>query len=122
VDKAKVDKTRARAKTTFSARPQHGEDSRSAAYAQRMRELLDGRAPPDVSQPSGILAFQVHQLAELECKDLPHAEKSSKKHAKVPSSYCTVMLNDEKVYQTRIKPVSEIHCCKYSLLQVEGRG
>ncbi|SGY85199.1 BQ5605_C009g05745 [Microbotryum silenes-dioicae] len=92
-----------KAKPMFADRGQATDDSRSSAYAQRMREMLDGRMPINPAQPTGILAFQVHQLAELECGD----ERSEKKKAvSTPSSYCVVYLNAEKLYQTRVKPLS----------------
>ncbi|KAI5475845.1 hypothetical protein MNV49_000809, partial [Pseudohyphozyma bogoriensis] len=75
----------------------HPEDSRSTQYARRMREMLDGRHPADRGQKTGILAFKVHQIAGLGL--------SGRKRS-LPSSYCAVFLNDEKAFQTRVKPLS----------------
>lgn len=64
---------------------------------------LDGRAPASIDQRSGILAFQVHQLAEVECR---RTFTTRKQHEDLPSSYVGCFLNDEKIFQTRVKPVS----------------
>lgn len=72
-------------------------------YADPTVLQLDGRAPASPTQRSGILAFQVHQLAELECR---RTFTTRKRHEDLPSSYVAVVLNDEKVFQTRVKPLS----------------
>ncbi|ORY73645.1 hypothetical protein BCR35DRAFT_307105 [Leucosporidium creatinivorum] len=90
-------------KQSYMERAKPEEDSRSAEYAQRMREMLDGRAPASPSQKTGILAFQVHQLAELECR---RTFTTRKAHEDLPSSYVGVFRNDEKIFQTRVKPLS----------------
>ncbi|KAJ9149402.1 hypothetical protein NKR23_g4430 [Pleurostoma richardsiae] len=79
--------------------------------------------PPDPLWPSGILSVIVHQIVNLELENIkgsngkrkgreyeparPEAgdikEEQSKK---LPSSYCTILLNDELVYKTRTKVVS----------------
>jgi Ca2+-dependent lipid-binding protein len=79
--------------------------------------------PPDPLWPSGILSVVVHQIVNLELENVkgsngkrkgrefeparPEAgdikEEQSKK---LPSSYCTILLNDELVYKTRTKVVS----------------
>lgn len=74
------------------------EGSVSAAYAQRMREMLDGRLPANYSQRSGVVAFQIHQLSGLECD---HLEGNL-----LPSSFCRVYFNDERKLQTVVKPLS----------------
>jgi hypothetical protein len=79
--------------------------------------------PPDPLWPSGILSVVVHQIVNLELANVkgsngkrkgreyeparPEAgaaqEESGKK---LPSAYCTILLNDELVYKTRTKVVS----------------
>lgn len=79
--------------------------------------------PPDPLWPSGILSIVVHQIVGLELANIrgsngnrkgrefeparPEAgevkEESSKK---LPSSYCTILVNDELTYKTRTKVVS----------------
>lgn len=88
-------------------------DSRSAAYAERMRLMLDGRLPANPAQKTGIIGFQVHQIAELLCAksggrggERRVREKETKAEEDLPSSYVNVFLNDEQVYRTRLKPLT----------------
>lgn len=79
--------------------------------------------PPDPLWPSGVVSIVVHQIVNLEMANVkgsqgkrkgrefeparPEAgeikEESSKK---LPSSYCTILINDELAYKTRTKVVS----------------
>ncbi|KAJ4420727.1 hypothetical protein N0V82_004166 [Gnomoniopsis sp. IMI 355080] len=81
------------------------------------------RTPPDPLWPSGIVSIVVHQIVSLELANVkgsqgkrkgrefeparPEAgdtkEESGKK---LPSSYCTILINDELAYKTRTKVVS----------------
>ena len=79
--------------------------------------------PPDPLWPSGILSVVVHQIVGLELANLkgsqgkrqgreyeparPEAGEVKEEQGKsLPSSYCTILLNDELVYKTRTKVVS----------------
>lgn len=79
--------------------------------------------PPDPLWPSGILSIIVHQIVGLELANVkgsqgkrkgkeyeparPEAGEVKEEQAKaLPSSYCTILLNDELVYKTRTKVVS----------------
>lgn len=79
--------------------------------------------PPDPLWPSGILSVVVHQIVNLELQNIkgsngkrkgrefeparPEAGDIKEEQSKtLPSSYCTIMLNDELVYKTRTKVVS----------------
>ncbi|RDA84960.1 hypothetical protein CP532_1741 [Ophiocordyceps camponoti-leonardi (nom. inval.)] len=79
--------------------------------------------PPDPLWPSGILSIVVHQIVGLELANIkgsdgkrkgkeyeparPEAgEVKEEQSSKLPSSYCTVLVNDSLVYKTRIKAVS----------------
>ncbi|PHH73567.1 hypothetical protein CDD80_3731 [Ophiocordyceps camponoti-rufipedis] len=79
--------------------------------------------PPDPLWPSGILSVVVHQIVGLELANIkgsngkrkgreyeparPEAgEVKEEQSRKLPSSYCTVLINDNLVYKTRIKAVS----------------
>ncbi|QBZ62083.1 hypothetical protein PoMZ_10957 [Pyricularia oryzae] len=81
------------------------------------------RTPPDPLWPSGILSIVVHQIVNLELENVkgsngkrkgrefeparPEAgELKEEQSKKLPSSYCTILLNDELVYKTRTKVVS----------------
>ena len=79
--------------------------------------------PPDPLFPSGIVSVIVHQVVNLEMKDLKGTfgkrkdgkeyspgmstgENKQEEGGKLPSSYCTILLNDELVYRTRAKVMS----------------
>ncbi|CAK7265921.1 hypothetical protein SEPCBS119000_001758 [Sporothrix epigloea] len=79
--------------------------------------------PPDPLWPSGILSVVVHQIVGLELENVkgsngkrkgreyeparPEAgELKEEQSKKLPSSYCTIIINDELVYKTRTKVVS----------------
>ncbi|KAL2195876.1 hypothetical protein P885DRAFT_61646 [Corynascus similis CBS 632.67] len=81
--------------------------------------------PPDPLWPSGVLSVVVHQVVNLELANIkgsqggrrsggreyeparPEAgEIKEEEGKKLPSAYCTVLINDELVYKTRTKVVS----------------
>ncbi|KAI0009270.1 hypothetical protein F4779DRAFT_582754 [Xylariaceae sp. FL0662B] len=80
--------------------------------------------PPDPLWPSGILSIIVHQIVNLELTNVKGSEGGKRKgnkeyepardagetkeesSKKLPSAYCTILLNDELVYKTRTKVVS----------------
>ncbi|EFQ31659.1 C2 domain-containing protein [Colletotrichum graminicola] len=79
--------------------------------------------PPDPLWPSGILSIVVHQIVGLELANvkgsngkrkgreyeparLDAGEVKEEQGSKLPSSYCTILVNDELVYKTRTKAVS----------------
>jgi hypothetical protein len=83
------------------------------------------RTPPDPLWPSGILSVVVHQIVNLELENVkgsqggkrsggkeyeparPEAgEITEEEGKKLPSAYCTILVNDELVYKTRTKVVS----------------
>lgn len=79
--------------------------------------------PPDPLWPSGILSIVVHQIVGLELANIkgsngkrkgreyeparPEAgDVKEEQGSKLPSSYCTILLNDDLIYKTRTKVVS----------------
>ncbi|CAM1509320.1 Fc.00g030590.m01.CDS01 [Cosmosporella sp. VM-42] len=79
--------------------------------------------PPDPLWPSGILSIVVHQIVGLELANIkgsngkrkgreyeparPEAGEVKEEQSKsLPSSYCTILVNDDLVYKTRTKVVS----------------
>lgn len=79
--------------------------------------------PPDPLFPSGIISVIVHQIVNLEVKDLKGTygkrkdgkeyspgmatgENTEEEGGRLPNSYCTILINDELVYRTRAKVVS----------------
>lgn len=79
--------------------------------------------PPDPLWPSGILSVVIHQIVNLELENVKGSNGKRKgreyeparpeagdikeeQGKKLPSSYCTILLDDELVYKTRTKVVS----------------
>ncbi|KAI0654107.1 hypothetical protein C8Q70DRAFT_1029821 [Cubamyces menziesii] len=78
--------------------------------------------PPDPEWPSGILSVQVHEIRDLAVKTMgkerrggkgregekgqDEGEETAEEGEGLPSSYCTISLNDELVYETRVKPIT----------------
>ncbi|GAA5938033.1 hypothetical protein JCM1841_000213 [Sporobolomyces salmonicolor] len=84
-----------------------------------LNELLDSRHPAPLSHPSGILAFQIHQIADLELDKSPSLVKSALRDIHLqprkgsrrlgrdlPSCYVQAVVNDGMAFQTRLKPFS----------------
>lgn len=79
--------------------------------------------PPDPLWPSGIVSIIVHQIVSLELANVKGSQGKRKGREfeparpeagditeetgkKLPSSYCTILINDELAYKTRTKVVS----------------
>ncbi|TBU59824.1 hypothetical protein BD310DRAFT_1038272 [Dichomitus squalens] len=78
--------------------------------------------PPDPEWQSGILSMQVHEIRDLSVKTMGRERKGGKgregekgqdtgeeteeEDQGLPSSYCILSLNDELVYETRVKPIT----------------
>ncbi|KAH9847036.1 hypothetical protein C2E23DRAFT_850404 [Lenzites betulinus] len=78
--------------------------------------------PPDPEYPSGLLSVQVHEIRDLTAKTQgkerkggkgregekgqDDGEETAEEGNGLPSSYCTLSLNDELVYETRVKPIT----------------
>ncbi|CDO71515.1 hypothetical protein BN946_scf184910.g14 [Trametes cinnabarina] len=78
--------------------------------------------PPDPEWPSGLLSVQVHEIRDLSVKTMgkerrggkgregekgqDDGEETAEESEGLPSSYCTISLNDELVYETRVKPIT----------------
>ncbi|KAF8684472.1 C2 domain [Rhizoctonia solani] len=72
---------------------------------------------PDPDLPSGILSIQVHEMRDLGfklnkgTKGRGHGPGSSEEEEEeegdgLPSAYCVVLVNDQKIYKTRVKPIT----------------
>ena len=67
---------------------------------------------PSFDSPSGILSVQIHQISGLELEKVNKQEDEGATESDdaegqkddLPSSYCTVILNHQKIFQTRTKP------------------
>lgn len=79
--------------------------------------------PPDPLWPSGMLSVVVHQIVGLELANIRGSDGNRKgkeyeparpeagevkeaESKKLPSSYCTILINDDLAYKTRTKVVS----------------
>ncbi|TKA61480.1 hypothetical protein B0A49_10274 [Cryomyces minteri] len=78
--------------------------------------------PPDPLWPSGICSVVIHQIVNLELENIkgsngnrkgrefepakPFGENTEEEGGELPTSYCTILYNDELVYRTRAKAVS----------------
>jgi hypothetical protein len=78
--------------------------------------------PPDPLWPSGICSIVVHQIVNLELDNIkgttgsrkgrefepakPYGESTEETGGDLPTSYCTILYNDQLVYKTRAKAVS----------------
>ncbi|KAI9728490.1 MAG: hypothetical protein M1828_003892 [Chrysothrix sp. TS-e1954] len=68
-------------------------------------------SPPLEEYPSGILSIQIHQILGLQLEDISgHASNDREQdqleghQSDLPNSYCTVTLNHQRIYKTRVKP------------------
>ncbi|KAK4987714.1 hypothetical protein LTR66_002656 [Elasticomyces elasticus] len=78
--------------------------------------------PPDPLWPSGVCSVVVHQIVSLQLENIkgtsgsrkgreyepakPSGENTNEEGGTLPTSYCTILFNDELVYRTRAKAVS----------------
>ena len=82
-------------------------------YKQREDNLIIS-SPPSKDHPSGVLSIQIHNITGLELERLrknrsqddteADKEDEGEEAGDLPSSYCTVILNHQKIYKTRTKP------------------
>ncbi|KAJ9098139.1 hypothetical protein QFC21_004468 [Naganishia friedmannii] len=87
-------------------------------------EELVSSMPPDPDYPTGILSIQIHEGYDFEREDIrpsgggynngsaqfkhpPSAESAKREEGdSLPSSYCRLRINDDTVFQTRVKPIT----------------
>ncbi|KAF4630399.1 hypothetical protein G7Y89_g7748 [Cudoniella acicularis] len=113
----------------------HGKDVNLPDQLKDKKELQDDKGaidnaqedavvhtPPDPLWPSGVCSVIVHQIVNLELENIKGSdgnrkgreyepaqesgENKEEENKKLPSSYCTILFNDELVYRTRSKVVS----------------
>ena len=64
--------------------------------------------PPSNDLPTGIFSIQIHQITGLEFEKIQKGRDedsdSEEGSGDLPSSYCTVILNHQKIFKTRTKP------------------
>lgn len=83
---------------------------------KEMEDKMIASAPPLPDYPSGMLAIQIHEATGLEVRPMHHADRyndeteaadEEEQHDDLPSSYCNIILNHQKVYKTRVKPKNQ---------------
>ena len=81
-------------------------------FKARQDEMICS-APPPGDYPSGILSIQIHQITGLEYEKINKLqaskgeddnEKADQGDDDLPSAYCTVIINHQKIFKTRTKP------------------
>ncbi|KAK3710301.1 hypothetical protein LTR37_010367 [Vermiconidia calcicola] len=83
--------------------------------AQEMKAMQDSMiisAPPPEGYPSGIFSIQIHQITGLELETLNKtdtekagaSDNEEEEGEGLPSAYCTILINHNKVFKTRTKP------------------
>ncbi|TRM62429.1 hypothetical protein BD626DRAFT_499201 [Schizophyllum amplum] len=88
--------------------PEHAEMDHQVKLALKdaTEEIIAGTTPSE-DFPSGILSFNIEQIIGLEIPDTrkghPGEGAEEEESDNLPSGYCTVMLNHERIYKTRTK-------------------
>ena len=65
---------------------------------------------PSSDYPTGIFSIQIHQITGLEYEKTNKSQSQADDESEteggndIPSSYCTVILNHQKIFKTRTKP------------------
>lgn len=87
-------------------------DSHADTVLKERQDELMIASPPPQQYPSGILSIQIHQITGLELEQLNKSKSSKNEQASdeeeegedLPSAYCTIILNHQKIFKTRTKP------------------
>ena len=74
---------------------------------ERTEEIIAGSAPT-TEWPSGILSIQIEQITGLEIQKIRESgvredAEDNVEEDDMPSAYCTVIINHQRVYKTRTK-------------------
>jgi Ca2+-dependent lipid-binding protein len=87
------------------------EKQKKQDFKARQTELIIA-SPPPKEYPSGILSIVIHQIQGLELEAFNKRQADEEETASdekeaggdLPSSYCSIILNHQKIYKTRTKP------------------
>jgi hypothetical protein len=88
------------------------DQQRTQDYKEREDELVIS-SPPSTEYRSGLFSIQIHNITGLEVEQLNKRNKKSGEKDRedeaetsddLPSSYCTVIMNHQRIYRTRTKP------------------
>ncbi|KAF8455087.1 hypothetical protein BGX38DRAFT_212185 [Terfezia claveryi] len=88
------------------------------ALAPADTSTLVTKVPPSEAYPSGILSIQVHNIISLSVQSPSNTRalnqrigiatntEEEEESETLPSSYCSIILDHQKIYKTRIKPMT----------------
>ena len=84
---------------------------KAQTFKERQDEMICS-APPPADRPSGVFSIQIHQITGLEYEKINKRQASKveddndevERDDDLPSAYCTVIINHQKVFKTRTKP------------------
>jgi hypothetical protein len=87
------------------------EQQKAQDFKERQDRLIISTPPPN-EYPSGVLSIVIHQITGLELEAINKNQVSKNETASdeeeeggdLPSSYCTIILNHQKIFRTRTKP------------------
>jgi hypothetical protein len=87
------------------------EQQKAQGFKEREDQLIIS-SPPSENYPSGVLSVVIHQITGLEFESISKKQVSKTETASdeeeqsedLPSAYCTIILNHQKVFRTRTKP------------------
>jgi C2 domain len=112
--KKKVTETAERKLREATAKDESKEidQQRTKDYKEREDALVIS-SPPSTEFKSGILSIQIHNITGLEVEQLNKNSKKTDSEDRedeaeesddLPSSYCTIIMNHQKIFRTRTKP------------------
>jgi len=108
--KEKVSKDAEKKMRETTNRDESREISQQKAQDLKAREdRMVVSAPPPHDYPTGIFSVQIHNIIGLEFEKTNKAEQedgddTEEGSNELPSSYCSVILNHQKIFKTRTKP------------------
>ncbi|KAF2433433.1 hypothetical protein EJ08DRAFT_731760 [Tothia fuscella] len=87
------------------------EQQKAQDFKEREDQLIIS-TPPPAHYPSGVLSIVVHQITGLELEAINKGQVAKNENAAdeqeegedLPSAYCIIILNHNKVFRTRTKP------------------
>ncbi|RDB18391.1 hypothetical protein Hypma_000357 [Hypsizygus marmoreus] len=103
--KAEVEDMLREAKTRDSEKGEMEQQKRED-LKEKSQEIIAGSKPTE-EWPSGVLAIKIEQITGLEVRKLHNSEVresgEDEEAGDLPSAYCTVIINHQRVYKTRTK-------------------
>ena len=86
-------------------------EQQKAQDLKNREDVIIASSPPPEKYPTGIFSIEIHNITGLQFETLnksmgegEEANDTEEGNADLPSSYCTIILNQQKVFETRTKP------------------